>query len=365
LQPPSVLENELHATSAINELLEHPDASAEFNTNGADPALTPTLTGTKVTGYIDLSDDLQTIDFFQALANMDSGGEFFAVEAQRLSVDRHIKEGEEPIQSLTRVSDVPGTSNEMELSQGNQSVEIPEDSGTDNTGSSPVCFDIDFDMQTFELIGIFGTIDLLKLGMSGLGFDEAIAYLGFYTDGQWYFGFSASGVWSTYGVEINVFVGQAQSMAPRANIDPFVVHFLEGVTKFNGFYAGAGVSYNIFDFDCALSLAAGANVAGWYISGNFGLKVQGWIVGQALCLISVKGQLTILGGEVNDIFKITADFWIGGGLGWCEPDNWNFPEDVLNDDWCASCVGFIGMTGTYPPDDFDLQVEGPDFDCAL
>ena len=66
-----------------------------------------------------------------------------------------------------------------------------------------------------------------------------------------------------------------------------------------------------------------------------------------------------------EAYKIGGNFWLGGGIGSCEPDDWETPADVMNDDWCAACVGYVGMTGESPPEDIEFKVDGPEFDCKF
>ena len=64
-------------------------------------------------------------------------------------------------------------------------------------------------------------------------------------------------------------------------------------------------------------------------------------------------------------FKMSGKFWAGGGIGFCDPEDWNSPADVLDDDFCTACAAWGRITGTYPPSDLDLKFSGPSVECAL
>ena len=53
--------------------------------------------------------------------------------------------------------------------------------------------------------------------------------------------------------------------------------------------------------------------------------------------------------------------WVAGGIGACDEEDWDTPDDVLDDDWCASCVLSGTVTGITPPK-FKLSMDGPDVD---
>ena len=96
----------------------------------------------------------------------------------------------------------------------------------------------------------------------------------------------------------------------------------------------------------------------------FGGKVRGWITGEALCFVSVRGDMTLFGGLVNNRFKTQGNFWLGGGIGFCDPGSWDERHEVLEDDFCLACVLDSSLTGTFPPATLDLQMEGPDVECS-
>ena len=363
LPPPTVLQGNMHQSGAIDDLIAHPDASALFNFEATGPNPSPPVNGSKITGYLDIAGDYSQIDFILLSSNLDTEGEFFAMDASLLTVDRHVKsvqEGGEPITTFTR-KETPGASNNMDMS-GEQSVPFP--SGGSKSGASPFEWDMDFDMPGFQFKSLTGTLDLTKGGLSGVGFDRLGATMKFWNDGDWYFTAGMDGNFNGYGVKGDLLLGNTVDMSPLKDLDSTVASFLGGVSKFDGVYVRAGLHARIFDYGCAFRVTAGTEVAGWYMSQSFGGKVRGWLSGRGACVVSIRGDMTLMGAYTNDLFTIGGNFWVAGGIGFCDEEDWDAPCDVLDDGGCAACVAELSATGSYPPDDLNLQVNGPNFSCA-
>ncbi|RMG46966.1 MAG: hypothetical protein D6718_04600 [Acidobacteria bacterium] len=360
LPPPSVLRDQMLSSGAMDDLKDHPNAHTKFNVDGTG---TPPVNGSKITGYAAFAPDNSQIDMFLLSSNLDSNGQFFKLDGSLLTVDRHVKEGEEPISEFRR-RQTPGASPNVDL-PAEQSIPFPPPSTTEANGDDEfMTWELDYDMPGFQFHSLTGTIDLTKGGLSGVGFDELGATLKFFADGNWYFVAGLKVNWSGYGIDGNVLLGNTTDMTPLRDIDPDVADFLEGIDAFDGGFIRCAIQARIFDYGCPFQVSAGVSVGGWYLSSGYGGKVRGWIAGEGACIVSVRGDLTLIGGEINDLFKIVGDFWVGGGIGFCDAESWDKPEDVLDDDWCLSCVAEMTATGTYPPDDLNLQVTGPDFECS-
>ncbi len=206
--------------------------------------------------------------------------------------------------------------------------------------------------------------NLTKGGLSGIGFDKAGLTLKYWADGDWYVDAGLAMKFNGYGAKGDILLGNCKTMEPLQALDPTVGGFLNNLNSFQGGYARLGVSGNIFDFGCVLRVSAGMEVGGWYISDNFGGKVRGWVSGKGACLVSVRGDLTLLGNTDGDVFRLKGDMWVGGGFGFCEEDEWDSPSDVLNDGWCASCVVRGSVEGKTPPK-FKIKMSGPKVKCSL
>jgi len=121
------------------------------------------------------------------------------------------------------------------------------------------------------------------------------------------------------------------------------------------------------DFSCTLEVGGGIAVAGWRLCtpGGFdgGGKVRGFVTGEALCMLSVRGDVTLTGSRRNNVFRLQGDFWVGGGIGFCDPMSWDRRHDVLDDDFCLACVLDMKVNTRFPPAHLDIQTEGPDVEC--
>jgi hypothetical protein len=337
-------------------LAGHPDAHGTFNVNPQN--LSPPMNATRLTGFLDFSDDLQNLEAVQAASNLDTEGQFFKMDSSLLTIDRHVKNSGQAITQFTR-EQLPDASKNMEL-PGKQDIPFPEFPG--------MKWDFDYAINSvppyFEFKSLTGSIDLTKGGLSGVGFDKLGATLKFWNDGDWYFSAEAKLNFDGYGGNGAVLLGNCKDMTPLREVDPNVADFLSGVSKFDGGFLKLGVHARIFDFGCPFWVSAGIEVGGWYVTGNLGGKVRGWMSGKGACLVSIRGDFTLMGGEVNDLFKLTGAFWVAGGVGFCDEEDWDTPADVLDDDFCAACVFEAKVTGTYPPKDLNLTLDGPDVECA-
>lgn len=367
LPPPATFSDLLFDGEAIDLLVTpaEDDADLVYNMEGDTPEASPPVNGDRAAGWLDISPDFSRADVALVGADMDTGGEFFAFDASWLKVERHVKDGgEEPITSMTRRGR-SGAGKSMQL-QGEQDIAFPKSTTQNKNGedNSPLTWDIDFG-PNFQFRSMTGTLDLTKSGLSSVGFDKLGATMKFYADGDWYFTAGMKGKFNSVSMNADFLTGNTTSMAPLYEIDPDVARFLKGVEKFDGVYIGGGFSAPIFDYGCFFRVSAGVQVAGWYLSEAYGAKVRGWISGTGACVVSVRGDLTLIGGVNNDIFKISGKFWVGGGIGFCSPEDWDSPAEALDDDFCAVCVATLKASGTYPPEDLNLQVDEPDFDCTL
>jgi hypothetical protein len=366
LTDPVQLKLDLHETGAMDFLESNPLASIDFNVGSSPPS--PPANGERTTGYMLFSTPPDQVEEYLVTSNQNTGGEFYAVEGLLLHVDRHTKQDKMPITTVSR-EEIPGASQNMAM-PGEQSIAFPSGGGGTKDGGSffpGITWDVDFTMPGFQFESMTGSLDLTKGGLSGVGFDELCATLKFWADGDWYFDAGVKLNWSGYSVKGGVLLGNTIDMTPLRNRDPDVSDFLYGVTQFDGGYLGLGVSANapIVDYGCFFRINAGAEVAGWYISQSYGGKVRGFVIGEGACLVKIRGDMTLIGGEVNDAYRIGGHFWAAGGIGDCDPGGWDTPGDVLDDDFCAACVFDCKAYATWPPDDVEIKLIGPDVDCAL
>lgn len=176
-----------------------------------------------------------------------------------------------------------------------------------------------------------------------------------------YFWASIAVKFESYTLKGGIFLGTSCTLEPLEIIDPEVASVLS-VTEMRGIYLGVGGSFPILNFGCFLKVGVSAEVAFWYFANGptFGGKLVAGAYGEAACIVSVKGQLSLIGGKDAGKMFFKGNAWVGGGIGFCEPEDWNSPQDVLDDGWCASCVATIDLI--YKNDDWDADY---DVDCSL
>ena len=383
LPDPPALQGAMHASGAIDSYIgncgqtvdAHPDYCGRVDV-GNGPGQPP-MDASKITGYLTIPPSLDAVDFFLVNANLDTRGEFFQTDGALLTVDRHVKATGQPIIQFQREA-LGDAGNTMQL-PGDQNIPYPsgggaKSAGKGNVGGSPFpgfTWDFDYTVNTsvlpptFEFNSLTGTLDLTAGGLGGIAFDELGATLKFYADGDWYFDAGMSANVSGYGVKAGFVTGNTKTLDPLRGRDPDAADFLGDLNAFKGIYLGAGFQARIFNYGCPFTVSAGTEVGAWVLSGAVGGKWKGWMSGTGACLVSIRGDLTLMAGAVNDKFKLQGNLWLAGGIGFCDPEDWHRPADVLDDDFCAACVLSGKMTGSYPPKSLNLKFSGPDVDCSL
>jgi hypothetical protein len=371
LAAPGLLKQQLFDTGAIDLLGGHEADEIVFDVG--DPDKSPPVIGRRTAGYMDLDDDQEQVEFFEVITDQSTEGRFYAFDASLLQVDRHVKDSGMPITTLGR-ADVPGASQKMSL-PGEQEIPFPVGGGGGlGLGGSFIPglqWDFDYDVDTsgpmpeFTFKSLTGTLDLTKGGLSGMGFDEASLMQRIYASGDWFVSAGLRLRWSGWGAKGAIFFGSTQDKTPVYDLMPLSAGVLKNVSRVDGGLALVGVRASLIDFGCLLTIGAGVDVGGWYLSESFGGLVRGYVFGDGACLVSVHGDLTLVGAEVNDVFHCEGSFWVAGGIGFCDEEDWDTPADVLDDDFCAACVLRLKMRGRYPPSDLDLRVNGPRVSCSL
>ena len=102
---------------------------------------------------------------------------------------------------------------------------------------------------------------------------------------------------------------------------------------FTGFYLRVHGQTPIFGASCLLQVTAGAEVAGWYwmvVQGGqgdaWGGKLRGYVFGSFICLVSLRGDITLEYYQQTFNNQTTRTFdgvgWVAGGLGFCDADGW-------------------------------------------
>lgn len=101
----------------------------------------------------------------------------------------------------------------------------------------------------------------------------------------------------------------------------------------------------IINDGCALSLDVGAELEVWYFTGEpedvYGGTLRGFAYGEALCVISARGDVTLSIAKVVHAGEAATRFdgnaWVAGGIGFdCDPGTWGPTWDGRwwGDGWC-------------------------------
>jgi hypothetical protein len=129
-----------------------------------------------------------------------------------------------------------------------------------------------------------------------------------------------------------------------------------GNATFAGFYLRAHGQTPIFGGSCLMQVTAGAEVAGWYwmvTNGGqgdaWGGKLRGYVFGSFICLVSLRGDITLEYYQQTFNNQTTRTFdgvgWVAGGLGFCDADGWKSWETRWWDQplcWTAGAYLKIG-----------------------
>ncbi len=178
-----------------------------------------------------------------------------------------------------------------------------------------------------------------------------------------YVGGKASGRIESYTINVLAFYfGKSCDFGVLERLDPEVASFIGEVVPLEGIYVRGAVSLPIINYGCFLTIGAGVDLGIWYLSGIFGGLFGGSVYGEAICLVSIKGKITLMGLKSGDDYKFQGNGWIAGGLGFCEPEDWNSISDVRDDDWCLT--GDASFGATYSTIDEEFSLIGPDFSCC-
>jgi plastocyanin len=123
----------------------------------------------------------------------------------------------------------------------------------------------------------------------------------------------------------------------------------------NGAYIRVYGQFPIYDYGCTFRVKAGGEIAGWYFAEDNGCSAYGGrlranVTGKLLCVVSGRGDLTLqiyrntLGSDTcagSASFK--GQFWVAGGIGFCDPDSWKSWESRWwGDSWCWTAGAMIG-----------------------
>jgi hypothetical protein len=166
-----------------------------------------------------------------------------------------------------------------------------------------------------------------------------------------YLGAKANAQFEGTDVVAAFLVGRTCNDEVLRHLDPEVANFVplpDG--KFEGVYIRGSASIPIWNVGCFLTVGAGADVGVWVLGGSEGAAVGGLVggsvYGKAICLVSLRGGVRLLGNYYAGNFKFQGTGYGVGGFGFdCNPETWTSVARSRDDDWCAT--GDAQFTATY------------------
>lgn len=184
-----------------------------------------------------------------------------------------------------------------------------------------------------------------------------------------YIGFSGGGTFKGVGVTAQFLIGTlpTNSAVLKAQY-PGLMNKLKGDKGqgkiYSGLYISVGVSVPIFQEGCMREVIADGEIRGWYLkeaspsTGTiaWGGYLSAGVSGQAACLVSARGQLSLEISMVGEFMTFTGDAWLAGGVGKCEPSTWkNWSGRWWNDSWCAQAGARVVVVYTEVDDTWDVD----------
>ncbi|NOZ71366.1 MAG: hypothetical protein GXP38_05540, partial [Chloroflexi bacterium] len=109
----------------------------------------------------------------------------------------------------------------------------------------------------------------------------------------------------------------------------------------------------IYNYGCLFNVHVGGKLALWYFADTnpehsgadaWGGQLGGYVTGQLLCVVSARGDLTLTLYQRpdRDNISMTGQFWVAGGIGFCDPGSWDTWDNRWWDDsWCWTCGAMV------------------------
>jgi hypothetical protein len=135
-----------------------------------------------------------------------------------------------------------------------------------------------------------------RINLEGFEITRIAAYMGVSPDYGCHIAAALNMRFDSYAVGGGVFFGSTCSIAPLEMIDPDVAGVL-GAPPFTGVYLYGEGRAPILNFGCPLRVTVGVGAGFFYfVEGHtMGFKALGEVSGEAICLVTVKGQLKVIG----------------------------------------------------------------------
>ncbi|MCF7816608.1 MAG: hypothetical protein K9M54_01900 [Kiritimatiellales bacterium] len=170
---------------------------------------------------------------------------------------------------------------------------------------------------SLTLIGMGGSFDMTEgeIGFESFAIDDFYAAVAFGAMEN-YLSANIHCTFTSYEVEGGIFLGKACSLDPFA-WDPDVQSVL-GEPPFTGIYVYGEGWMPIVDFGCLFRVKAGVGAGIFaFVDGPVGGKIFLGADGEALCVVNVAGEVTLIGLKDGDDMRMKGKGKISGRVGSC------------------------------------------------
>lgn len=110
-----------------------------------------------------------------------------------------------------------------------------------------------------------------------------------------------------------------------------------------------------------MTLNGGVRLGGWYWSNKAGGEYYGGLAGayvhtNYLKVVSARGDITFTYEKTPLVENLSAEAWVAGGIGFCEPETWtSWSSRWWNDKWCWSAGAQTELVYDLIEDDFNAS----------
>ena len=165
----------------------------------------------------------------------------------------------------------------------------------------------------FEMTG--GTLQFQVFEISEFAVTMAIG------SRECYFGGRASASFDSYAVSVGLFFGRTCNSDPLLLVDSEVASVMPS-GQLTGAYVYGEIWMPIVNFGCIFNISAGVGTGvGFFLDGAdspvFVGKMYAGVSGEALCVVSIKGEVSMVGIVQDGSFSASGTGRLKGKAGWC------------------------------------------------
>lgn len=188
----------------------------------------------------------------------------------------------------------------------------------DSTAKFDVEARVVLDAGDNSILGLGGKFEMVEGRLAFEGF--AITQMGaavMFGSGENYLAAKLGMEFESFSIAGGLFVGHAESLEPLILVDPDVAAVISS-SSITGIYVYGEAYMPIVDLGCFFKVSAGLGLGAFYFTENttYGGKIKAKVDGEALCVVSVSGEVVLVGAK-SDIMRFAGRGKISGKVGWC------------------------------------------------